>query len=493
MPAEELKPIFSFLHISDLHFCSESAKAEYFRESVLKKIQDPYITPDCLIISGDIFHKGSLSTEDANRTIQYICNLRRAGSIPCYVTPGNHDVDRLACKKDENAYNKYWMRREIVRNKIKELLTNEQGEFRLDGREKDILYSEAFRDFHGFLSKARISPFNENASDPGSEQYCTAANYEVGVHYFDIPNLNSRIRIVLINTALLAGQSINGDEYRKKRADLRAEIDKERSDGHNTKAAKRNYELSRIQERFENDGELIIDEEVLPETREGRMSLSHKGLEILSRIGNQDEDGCVVTLFVGHHGIEYLSNATQDALYAAMENCGSRFYLCGHAHKAGYKIYTRNNFEAYQFQAGGLFLDGTKYAQCSFNYGCLTAGDNGTLELSICSHFQMETPSRKQTWDSESKTFPVERAILMDVPEKKPTQNKEKKIGTEQKDRIDVPEERSTWNIEKKIGAEQEDRPFESVDSDKGKKPDKTDYDISEIPSTGPAVTGNIL
>lgn len=414
MSAKELQSIFSFVHISDLHFQSENTKEEVFRSEILRKMRELQINPNCLIISGDIFHKGFLTADSADKTIQFIKNLKNPDT-PCFAVPGNHDLNRFACQKSDDAYNFYLTRREIVRKKVNDLL-NDPWEFSLEEAEKEVLYSKAFDDFFKFLSKAGFSPFGKNSQDSDKQLECTASNYEVGVQCVGLPKLNSCVRIVLINTALIAGQSVIGSEYHNFLNKIRKGVFNELDLGHNEEASKQVDTFLRKQAQFREAGELIIDEEPLPNQAGGRMSLSKEGLKALSNIGvGEDNHNCVLTIFVGHHEIDYLSNETKEALFTAMARCNSHIYLCGHAHKAGHTIQVQHGTQIVnQFRSGGLFLDKRKYGQCSFNYGeLLIRGTQDVhsedrevktrveLILRINTYFQIETPSSDLVWHCE--------------------------------------------------------------------------------------------
>ena len=392
---------FSFLHISDLHFHTESIDASVFRKKIKDKIDGIRIDPDFVIISGDIFHQGTLSATTFSDIQRYI---ERLPGTQRYVAPGNHDLDRLARAPIENSYNEYQTRQKIIMDKSKYLPTA-TGEFSLSEAEKEVLYRGAFGGFHSLLKKIPVVPFASN------EQALYASNYEVSIQYAQIKNSPYYVRLVLLNTALIAGQSIRGQEYRCKLADLRKESQTAVDSGDYVKAAEIQLKLAKIQKLFEDHGEVIIDEEMQSAEKCGRMSLSNEGLSILSNIADYDPQKgsnivVLTTLFVGHHGYDYLSSATQKALGLAMTECQSGIYLCGHAHQPRYKKFDLHPNSApeviKQFQAGGLFRDDTGYAQCSFNYGQFTYCPNlAKVEGNICSYFMLNLPSGESEWYRE--------------------------------------------------------------------------------------------
>ena len=392
---------FSFIHISDLHFHTESIDASVFRKKIKDKINEMRIDPDFLIISGDIFHQGTLSATTLSDIQRYIARLPET---QIYVAPGNHDLDRLAREPIKNSYNEYQTRQKIIMDKSKYLPTG-TGEFSLSEAEKEVLYRGAFGGFHSLLKKIPVIPFTSN------EEALYASNYEVSIQYAQIINSPYCVRLVLLNTALIAGQSIRGQEYRRKLADLKKESQTALDSGDYVKAAEIQLKLAKIQKLFEDHGEVIIDEEMQSVEKCGRMSLSKDGLTILSDIAAYDPQKgnnieVLTTLFVGHHGYDYLSSATQKALGLAMTECQSGIYLCGHAHQPRYKKFDLHPNSApeviQQFQAGGLFQDDTGYAQCSFNYGQFTYSPNRAKgEGKIYSYFMLDLPSGESEWYRE--------------------------------------------------------------------------------------------
>lgn len=90
--------IFRFLHISDVHFrfCCADSFENVTREMIKNKIKEECVNKEinCLIISGDIFHQGVLSSIDLEESKRFIKSL--PGHENLVVVPGNHDLDRHA-------------------------------------------------------------------------------------------------------------------------------------------------------------------------------------------------------------------------------------------------------------------------------------------------------------------------------------------------------------------------------------------------------------
>ena len=408
---------FSFLHISDLHFHTESVDANSFREAIRKKINSLRIKPDFLIISGDIFHQGVLTSDDFQTTNEYISEL--PGSKFTYITPGNHDLDRSAQTTLVGSYNQHLTRRKIVLDKC-EFLTTGTREFLLSDIEKEVLYCKAFNGFHAFIDDANCIPFASNRTP-------CASNYEVSIQYFNLYNSPYYVRIVLLNTALIAGQEIRGEKYRQK-------LDKLHHDATNSRnsifSAECQLKTAKLQKQFEDHGALVIDEEKLEigEKSCGRMSLSRKGLEILSDIQKydpkkDDDITIVLTLFVGHHGYEYLSSETQTALSKAMIYCNSGIYLCGHAHRPkSTDIHLQNRAtptHITQLQAGAMFRDSTGYAKNGFNFGAFSLDINKLKTSgSIQSYFLSVLPSGDSDWFCEpTRPEDIEFHCMLNTPQ----------------------------------------------------------------------------
>jgi Predicted phosphohydrolases len=90
----------TWLHISDLHFCSQKAYdetivlKELFKD-IEKCIQENSLQPDFIIISGDISF-GSKPDEYvlAKNFLDNLLKVSKVNKDRLYIVPGNHDVDR---------------------------------------------------------------------------------------------------------------------------------------------------------------------------------------------------------------------------------------------------------------------------------------------------------------------------------------------------------------------------------------------------------------
>lgn len=384
---ESPKWIFRAIHISDLHFSDEASDYSAARDKILEEIEKQNLQADCLIISGDLFNRGTLKKNNAIALKEFLRELPGNDSI--IVVPGNHDIDRTAQIKEKDSYNIYTTRRTLV-NKYGDKV-NSDGEFSMKTSDKALLYKKTFQDFICF------SETNGFITLCDSTATSTPGNYEI--KSFERIFNKRPVRFVLLNTALLAGQAVRGEEYRKRYKEKQKKLQEADS---LTERAKIELDLATLQEHFEKDGELIIDEETTGENdnEKGRLSLSKTGNLSLQRIKPSD---AILTIFVGHHGIQYLSEKTQKAIVAAMKRCKTEIYLCGHSHKVRYRrraIAGRAFPENIrQCQAGVVFKDKTDYAQYGFNYLEFTLRDN--LEGSVTLHYLIKDASEDYRWVRE--------------------------------------------------------------------------------------------
>ena len=70
---------------------------------------------------------------------------------------------------------------------------------------------------------------------------------------------------------------------------------------------------------------------------------------------------------IGHHGIDFFQEGEKKYLIQLFDIKGVDFYLCGHAHELGYKLFTDVERDIHQITCGGLSYDG--YSVISFVYG----------------------------------------------------------------------------------------------------------------------------
>lgn len=373
---------FTFLHISDIHFDDQTTNQAAAQREILNKIDSEKIRADCLIISGDLFNKGLLTSRNAGKLIEFIKKFPGASHI--YVVPGNHDLNRFA-SKEEDGYNQVLRRAELV-NKYKKILEQENKEFTIEREEEPVIYEGSFGAFQRFCAELGArAPFAEDSSEMSNYEVKIASQSKDGIE----------VRFVLLNTALISGQSVKGEEFRSRESAIEKRYNDAIQSQQPLSAAKEMVDLEQLRDRFRRDGELIVDEE---KRDPGTQSLSYAGDEILNSIKVEHED---ITIFVGHHGWEYLAKETREALKKAMENSERAIYLCGHAHQeSAQNIQTQVNIPILQFQAGVLFRLEDGYTQYGFNYGTISA-NAGKIECDVQMWKLIRAPSGNKQWISE--------------------------------------------------------------------------------------------
>ena len=382
---------FSFLHISDIHFDTESTSSWISRNEILKEIQNYNLKADCIVISGDLFNRGSLSKGIISDYHSFLDQL--PGHDTILAVPGNHDLDRSAQLHEEGSYNVFLTRKRIV-FKAGEESKICGNEYELDDQEKKVLYGKSFYAFQSFSKDMHFKSFCEpDALDD-------AHNYEIQV--VDLPITEKpdlKARFVLLNTAVFAGQSVRGAEFQIRQNQLKKDRQAALDECNPVRAAEIFLDMTRKQQRYENDGELIIDEEIGPGW--GRISLSKEGNRILSNIQSKD---AAITFFVGHHGVEYLSKETREALKIAMKACHSGIYLCGHAHQSRFLRFPiqQNSIprDIEQAQAGVMFKDRSEFAQYGFNHISFDLANN-QLTGKVTSFFTIKLASDVPHWLKE--------------------------------------------------------------------------------------------
>lgn len=395
---------FEILHISDVHFANEPTSQMAFRDKIIKEIQEKKLGADCLVISGDLFHRGALEQHAAQASMDFISKLKTSlkkqiafGGQMKWVEPiilacpGNHDLNRDASRRKNGAYNGFIKRADIV-SKAGEILKNTDGEYHIDSNEAVVLYQESFDAFQQF------------SEDIGSKTFCTPNNpkaegYEVQQKVLQLPENQCAIQLVFLNTALFAGQTVYYDGFRARKNNLEQEYRQLVEGGNTVKAAQIFLKISKLQESYEKCGGIVIDEE-----ENTKLGLSVDGNAHLGNIESQYGNPCkntICTIFIGHHGVEFLSAETRKALEAAMKRCKSGIYLCGHAHEVRYTEHqlagVTDPRRIEQIQAGVMFADNEGYAQYGFNHIKIDVDEAETM-LNVFSHYLVKTPFGDCLW-----------------------------------------------------------------------------------------------
>lgn len=116
MPANE-KVLFSWIHLSDIHFRHGNEQHQIDQELVLKALLDDVsITiespsrniphPDSIFVTGDIAYSGSMVHSDeyevADKWLSDVAQITKLSKTQIYVIPGNHDIQRNVYSQDDD-------------------------------------------------------------------------------------------------------------------------------------------------------------------------------------------------------------------------------------------------------------------------------------------------------------------------------------------------------------------------------------------------------
>jgi 3',5'-cyclic AMP phosphodiesterase CpdA len=193
----------NYLHISDLHFTYKDMKGDSwtvnaFNQNIvassmiesIKKIVDEGRSFDFIIITGDIVQSGK--REEFQVAEIFINKLLEISGLPkqrLYLTPGNHDINRLAIKP---SHLKRWYPFDS-QDEISDLLSDPES---LD------IYMRKFEEFNNFAQKVT-----------GRRLYDETTYHMVDSIRLTKGGQSFRVNIVGLNSSIFAGY--DGDDDRK--------------------------------------------------------------------------------------------------------------------------------------------------------------------------------------------------------------------------------------------------------------------------------------
>lgn len=106
-------PIFSWVHISDIHFGHGDAQQDVdlrlvtsvLHKDIIALCKSRSVTPDIIFATGDLGYSGNTrETDEYDRCttfLQKLANALHVDSKRIFHVPGNHDVQRDIVSKDE--------------------------------------------------------------------------------------------------------------------------------------------------------------------------------------------------------------------------------------------------------------------------------------------------------------------------------------------------------------------------------------------------------
>jgi predicted MPP superfamily phosphohydrolase len=208
--AEDETLLWSWLHLSDIHFEHGDAAYRADQRLVLKRLQQDLtkyaipasITPKAILVTGDIaFSGGMVSDTEFQQAADYLATIRTAIGAPVELltVPGNHDVQRTSDLVSEAG----------------RLITE------LRGRKRGKVDEAAQDPEQAALLVDRFAHYSEFARQAGA-----ADPDPIFWHHIVNPDSGPRIHVLGVNSALLA----NDDKDQLKLGVVRARIDHALSD-----------------------------------------------------------------------------------------------------------------------------------------------------------------------------------------------------------------------------------------------------------------------
>lgn len=362
---------FRWLHLSDVHYISNSNQSNLNNELLQKIKQVTESTPvDCIIITGDFFSQGipDASLKSFLSDLYNICSDTGKWNVTTenpmerlFVCPGNHDLNRNAA----NRYEGYYRYRPDV---LRELTASDPDEFIAPASkyQYDLMTKHAFWEYNQLAEKLNRS-IKQNKF-----------KYECNIFQVNGSCTLNPVVFVGINTELYAGQVRPTVEIKHDAAAKFSEF----------LTLQKEYDFQQAIEAYKQycsfyqeliDGNVARDEKKL-------CFISASAQQYTSDIIKNINPPPIVIIF-GHRSIESFTEEAQrkEALFA--NNCNrSQIYLCGHSHRPGYtEVKTifegTNPYTQYQICVGGSFVDSYGYNTCSFSIGTITWKNEEKPEL----------------------------------------------------------------------------------------------------------------
>ncbi|MBQ3724743.1 MAG: metallophosphoesterase [Oscillospiraceae bacterium] len=378
------KPVFRWLHISDFHITGTTNTRDFARYIIdgvasshdqyerkgLTGILTDHGGVDCIVATGDFFHKGDFSNNASNNVADFIERIyqacRRAGNWEqseawnrlCFC-PGNHDLDRNVSYFD-NA------RHATSRSSyVESAASTDSAYLSANDHSREVIVQSAFQKFYETM---RVDQRNDVKNFGEGQIVC-----------FSPPTTSifkPSVVFIGLNTALLAGQTEKNQDPAfivRRGINECLTTTQELLDGHNRdyKRAQKAFEKA-LHDSMVINGDNIYDYGKLCLPSKGNMEELENYLSNLEIVQRP-----VVPILFGHHSIDFLNNDAREQLRSFIERHHISLYLCGHRHQLSdafinttlySRIYDANCMEVV---AGGLFYDKGRYNQISFSIGTI--------------------------------------------------------------------------------------------------------------------------
>ena len=398
--SQEEKPKFRWLQVSDLHIPHDNddfMKCKRFVQYALKGNERSYDQyekmgisgiikvhggVDCIILTGDCFHKGRV-TNNSKKNVSHIiraiygaCFDTNGNEWPeespmerlCYC-PGNHDMLRCVNKLDSNTGD-YIFRGPVVQ----EIAESCDAYLCVDDKlKKNLVVDDAFQIFNDqMLSLTKEGDITSNKPYPICGRQITCFYPQARDQ-----NFKQNVVVVGLNTALLAGQvekASDGDGYE---AEAYNEI---KNKVEATEYREAQSHLKKIIDRHMiQNGTKISDE--------GKMCLPEE--RAFTALEEKLKAEGVIPILFGHHGIEFFNDKAKAEMNSFLRRYKIPVYLCGHAHqihdiRIGGTTFSRfNDPRCLEVTAGGLFWDNSGYNQIGFSIGTIELNRDGSYTITV--------------------------------------------------------------------------------------------------------------
>lgn len=204
-----IEVIFSWLHISDIHYGHGSTEYEWEQEFVLNTMlqdirglsEEAIPSPNAILVTGDIAYSGAVKSNEeydkARKWLFDVANFTKLAPGDIFIVPGNHDIQRNVVKKDTTGNIRRLLDslRKAKGEKLDDALKNKENKNMLADRM--INYLEFAKNF---------APICRYTDLPEEYQ----------LYWFDkikLVKFNMNINLLGLNTALLADVKDKGKLY----------------------------------------------------------------------------------------------------------------------------------------------------------------------------------------------------------------------------------------------------------------------------------------
>lgn len=358
---------------------------------------------DCVIITGDIFNKGSWDDKVSEKAKKFIRELAFSGKngdvLPSVmICAGNHDLQRDVSIIESGLP----LSRAQVIKQVAEESSSVRGEgFVTCNQPRRNVLEAAFEPFVSFVSDldSELSrPTGENEHLLKRRDYLRA-----GVTVDVIDSADERqpsVAFFGLNSAYLSGQPFNREECEQQMREEYGQFTNADRQMKFEDAAKHYMAYARAARRMVSG----VSDDV------GELSLPFRNaLEDAEGIVTENE--CPVSVVYMHHPVSFLCDEARKSLSNFLGKVGGQVVLCGHVHRptlekdyvvAPSTSYSRESIV--QVSAGGSFPDSEGYNCVSFSIGNIERLEDFELKyrITVDLYSYAKSPLGKWFWHHET-------------------------------------------------------------------------------------------